>query len=391
MPLVSFDNTEKAFQYRSNKELKKAQFLFSTMAYPNVAQIGMSLAKWIVKWNLPFIGMVKSILFRQFCGGENLKEIAETTERLIPFGISFCLDYGVEGATGEAAFDEAVLAFEETIIFAAAHANIPFIPMKITGFADSELLEKASTDMASLTEAETAAWQRVYDRIARICKMAVDHDLNILIDAEESWMQQAVDDLADKMMSLHNKEKAYIFNTYQMYRHDRLAFIKDSLKTAQENNYKLGVKIVRGAYMEKERERATLKGYLSPIQIDKEATDRDYNLAIDYCFEHLSDLELFIGTHNEFSSLKGAEQLAAKGYAPNDARVSFSQLFGMSDNITFNLAAAGYNASKYLPYGPIKDVIPYLIRRANENTSVAGQTSRELFLINKEIARRKKG
>lgn len=390
MPQVSFDNTEIAFQYRSNQDLKKAQFLFSTMASPNAASLGMSLAKWIVKWNLPFKQVIKNTIYSQFCGGETLEEIALTTEKLEPYGIGFCLDYGVEGANGEAAFDEAVQAFEETILFAAGKKNIPFIPIKVTGFADSELLEKISAG-DTLSEQETQAWKRVYERIHKICERAVAHHLHILVDAEESWLQQAVDDLTDDMMAVFNKEKVYIFNTYQLYRHDRLAFIRQSLEKAKANQYLLGVKIVRGAYMEKERARALEKGYLSPIQPDKEATDRDYNLAIGFCFDNLESLSLFMGTHNEYSSLKGVEEMNTKGLEPADPRVSFSQLYGMSDNITFNLAAAGYNASKYLPYGPLRDVIPYLMRRAQENTSVAGQTGRELFLINKEIKRRKNG
>lgn len=388
MSQVSFENTENAFRYRSDKELKKAQLLFSTMAYPNVAALGMSLAKLTLKWNLPFKGLVKNTIYTQFCGGESLAEIEDTTEKLAKYGVDCCLDYGAEGASGEDAFDAILLEFEETIRFAAERRNIPFIPIKITGFAESALLEKISAGH-QLATAELEAWQRVRVRIDRICRLATEHELSILIDAEESWLQQAVDDLADEMMATYNKEKVHIFNTYQLYRHDRLAFIKHSLEKARSQGFKLGVKIVRGAYMEKERARALELGYISPIQPNKEATDRDYNAALDFCFAHIDDLALFIGTHNEFSSLKGVEEMAARQMNPTDLRVHFSQLYGMSDNITFNLAAAGYNASKYLPYGPLKDVIPYLIRRANENTSVAGQTGRELFLINKELKRRK--
>lgn len=388
MPQVSFENTQNAFKYRSDKELKKAQWLFSTMAYPNVTALGMSLAKLTVKWNLPFKGLVKNTIYKQFCGGESLSEIESTTETLAKYGVDCCLDYGAEGATGEDAFDATVLEFEDTIRFAAQRKNIPFIPIKITGFADSALLEKISAQNKLATE-EINAWQRVQERIDRICGLAAKHDLNILIDAEESWLQQAVDDLADLMMAKYNQDKVHIFNTYQLYRHDRLAFIKESLEKARTQGFKLGVKIVRGAYMEKERARALELGYISPIQPNKEATDRDFNAAIDFCFAHIDELALFIGTHNEYSSQKGVAEMAALHMNPTDLRVHFSQLYGMSDNITFNLAAAGYNASKYLPYGPLKDVIPYLIRRANENTSVAGQTSRELFLINKEIQRRK--
>lgn len=388
MAKMSFDNTENAFKYKSDKELKRAQFLFSTMSSPNAASLGISLAKWVINWNLPFKGLIKKTIYEQFCGGENLKEISTTTQRLAEYKVGVCLDYGVEGAADEAAFDATVKAFEDTILFAANKDNIPFIPLKITGFGASEILEKVSAG-TTLSEADNSAWLRIKQRIDKVCELCSQNSKMVLIDAEESWMQQAMDDLTDEMMEKYNKEKVVVFNTFQMYRHDRLAFIKASHKKAKEKSYLLGVKIVRGAYMEKERDSALEKGYLSPIQPNKEATDRDFNLAIDYCFENLNELALFIGTHNEASSQKGVDLLAAKGLPNNHPHIFFSQLYGMSDNITFNLAAEGYNASKYLPYGALKDVIPYLLRRAQENTSVAGQTSRELFLINKEIARRK--
>lgn len=388
MTQISFDNTEIAFQYKTDKELKKAQFLFSTMASPNAASLGMGLAKWVVNWNLPFKGIIKNTIYKQFCGGETLEEIGTTTSNLEQYNVDCCLDYGVEGASEEAVFDATVQAFEKTIQYASDKKNIPFIPLKVTGFGDSEILTKVSAG-EDLSEEDAAAWQRIQDRIHRVCELCAQHKKMVLIDAEESWMQQALDDMTDKLMEEFNKEQVVVFNTFQMYRHDRLDFIKVSHQKAKDKGYLLGVKIVRGAYMEKEREVALEKGYLSPIQPNKEASDRDFDLAIDYCFEHLDELALFIGTHNEKSCLKGVQLLAEKGLPNNHPHVFFSQLYGMSDNITFNLAEAGYNASKYLPYGTLKDVILYLLRRARENSSVAGQTSRELFLINKEVKRRK--
>lgn len=388
MSQISFDNTENAFQYKSTESLKKAQLLFSTLNYPTTTSLGMMIAKFIAKHNLPGRSILKNTIYSQFCGGETLEEIAVTTAVLEKYGVDVCLDYGVEGAAGEENFDKAVHAFLETIRFAAERKNIPFIPIKITGFAESSLLDKIS-NQATLNQEEHEAWERVVRRVDTICAEAAKYQLMILVDAEESWLQQAVDDLTNDLMEQYNKATVVVFNTYQLYRHDRLAYIKQSLELAKSKGYKLGVKIVRGAYMEKERERAKQMGYLSPIQPDKEATDRDYNAAIDFCFEHLNDIVLFIGTHNEASCLKAVEKMKALGLKNDDTKVSFSQLYGMSDNITFNLAAQSFNASKYLPYGPLKDVIPYLMRRANENTSVAGQTGRELFLINKELERRK--
>lgn len=387
--LESFNDTAIAFENKSNKELKKAQFLFSIMSSQNATWMGMGLAKLTLKFNLPFKGLIKKTIYSQFCGGENLEEIKETTQKYADYHLDFCLDYGIEGATHEEDFDRAVEEFHKTIEFASSQNNIPFIPLKVTGFTTHHILEKVSSGV-DLSDEENDDWKKLVSRIDQICASAHSKNLMILIDAEESWIQKAVDDLTDDMMEKYNREKVCVFNTFQIYRHDRLEFIKSSLSRAIEKGYHLGVKIVRGAYMEKERERALEKGYISPIQVDKKATDDDYNKAIDYCFEHLENLAVFIGTHNEESCLRAVSIMDKMGLEHDDPRVYFSQLYGMSDNITFNLAKNNYNVSKYLPYGPIKDVIPYLMRRAQENTSVAGQTGRELFLINKELERRKK-
>ena len=277
--------------------------------------------------------------------------------------------------------------FIKAIKYAARDKNIPFISLKITGFAYFALLEKVHAG-ATLSDSETAACQRVYGRIDSVCKAAADNNIMVLVDAEESWIQKPVDELTDAMMERYNKTRAIVFNTFQMYRHDRLVFLKSSYETAQARGYVLGAKLVRGAYMEKERNRAAEKGYASPIQPSKEATDKDYDEAVLFCLQHLDGLELFIGTHNEASCLKAAKYMMDHHIAANTEKVYFSQLYGMSDNVSFNLAHEGYHVAKYLPYGPVKDVIPYLMRRAQENTSVAGQTGRELSLINKEIKRR---
>jgi proline dehydrogenase len=294
----------------------------------------------------------------------------------------------VEGKESEEDFDTAVPEFIKAIKYAAQNKNIPFISIKITGFAHFALLEKIHAD-EKLTEEETAAWKRVYNRIDKICRAASENNIMVLVDAEESWIQRPVDDLADAMMAQYNKTEAVVYNTYQLYRHDRLVFLKESFEFATSHGFVLGAKLVRGAYMEKERARAAEKGYNSPIQADKQRTDIDYDEAANFCLQHLDRIALFVGTHNEGSCLKVAKYMQDNNIAATTRRVYFSQLYGMSDNISFNLAHQGYHVAKYLPYGPVKDVLPYLMRRAQENTSVAGQTGRELSLIEKEIARRK--
>ncbi len=386
MPL-SFDNTEVAFRYRNNKELKRAHFLFSSISSPFISGIGMKLTQWAMKWHLPVKGLIKNSIFRQFCGGETITEAAATAALLERYKVDIALDYGVEGKQEEEEFDHAVPEFIKAIEYAATQKNIPFIPIKITGFGRFALLEKLH-DSIGLNEAEMAEWERIKKRIDQICNAAARCRSMILIDAEESWIQIPVDDLADAMMEKYNRDRIVVFNTFQMYRHDRLAFLKASHQKAMAGRYLLGAKLVRGAYMEKERSRAQTRGYASPIQEDKDSTDRDYDLAVGYCMDHLETLAVFIGTHNERSCLKAAEIMQSRRLPAGHDHVFFSQLYGMSDNITFNLADAGYHASKYLPYGPVEDVVPYLMRRAQENTSVAGQTGRELSLIRKEIKRR---
>lgn len=387
--LPEFDNTEIAFHYRSDKELKRARFLFSSMGSPALTSLGIKATKIAIGWNLPVKKLIKSTLFEQFCGGETMEEAAGTAAMLGKYGVSTILDYGVEGKESESEFDKAVPEFVKAIKYAATNKYIPFISLKVTGFAYFSLLEKIHNG-DSLTTDEAKAWQRVYDRIDYICKAAAEHNIMVLIDAEESWIQKPVDELTDAMMERYNRGKVIVFNTFQLYRHDRLVFLQESYKVAQSKGYLLGAKLVRGAYMEKERTRAAEKGYPSPIQPDKQSTDKDYDAAVLFCLQHIDGLALFIGTHNESSCLKAAKYMQDHGIPANTSKVYFSQLYGMSDNVSFNLAHSGYHVAKYLPYGPVKDVIPYLMRRAQENTSVAGQTGRELSLINKEMERRKK-
>ncbi len=386
--MTQFENTEIAFRYRSDKDLKLGNFLFGSMKHPFITKMGIAATKFSIMAHLPINRLVKSTIFRQFCGGENMQEAAQTADTISKYGVDVIFDYGVEGKESEEQFDKAVGEFLKAINFAATKKNIPFISLKVTGFARFELLEKIHRG-EKLSSDESSEWQRVNDRIEKICAAAYRNKIMILIDAEETWIIEPVNILTEKMMEKFNKEKAYIFNTYQLYCHGTLEYLKESCEKAALKRYVLGAKLVRGAYMEKERARAAEKGYQDPIQPDKETTDRDYDDAVIYCLQNLGKLALFIGTHNEKSCLDAVKYMQEHNIKPGNTFVFFSQLYGMGDNISFNLAYEGYHVSKYLPYGPVQDVVPYLMRRAQENTSVAGQTTRELGLIKKEIARRK--
>ncbi len=392
---ISFDNTQNAFAYKTDKELKGAKFLFKTMAYPWFVKLGTTLTPYIMKTGLPFVNsLIRKTIFKQFVGGETLEQTAVVGNVLGNYGIQVILDYGVEGKENEDSFDHATEEFIRVIHYAATQTNIPFISVKVTGLARFALLQTLNEAPRLRSgvhdhEEEVAEWDRVRDRMYTICEIAAEKNIGVLIDAEESWIQDPIDRLCMEMMEVFNKEKVIVYNTIQLYRHDRLHFLQLSYKIAQQQDFKLGIKLVRGAYMEKERERAEQMGYQSPIQPNKAASDTDFNAAVQFCFEHLDHISVIIASHNEASNLLAAQIMHDKQIAHNHPHVHFSQLFGMSDNITFNLAKEGFNVSKYLPFGPIKDVIPYLMRRAKENSSVAGQTGRELSLIKKELDRRK--
>jgi proline dehydrogenase len=386
--MLSFNNTEVAFSGKSNKDLKRSYWLFKMVSNSTFVNIGKSLTTFAIKTYLPIKGLIKATIFKQFCGGENITECEKTIGALGKFHIGTILDYSVEGKETEADFDACTKETVETIHKAKGNKNIPFCVFKVTGLARFDLLEKLSSGgPLSVSEAEEA--DRVKKRVATICKEAHDAGVPIFIDAEESWIQQAIDDLANEAMKVNNKEKAIVYNTYQLYRKDRLDYLKSSFKMAQEGNYFLGAKLVRGAYMEKERARAIEKGYPSPIQDNKADTDRDYDAEVSFCVEHSDLVAICAGTHNENSSMKLAQLMQSKNIQGSNKHIYFSQLLGMSDHISFNLASEGYNVAKYVPYGPVREVLPYLIRRAQENTSVKGQTGRELSLIIKELDRRK--
>jgi proline dehydrogenase len=391
---ISFDNTETAFAYKSDKDLKQAQWLFNTMHYNWLVSLGVKFTPFLMKTGLPIDGLVRKTIFKQFVGGETLQETAEVAEVLEKYGVQVILDYGVEGKENEDSFEQAMIEFIRVIKYAGTQKNIPFISVKVTGLARFELLQKLDESPRLRSgihdhEHETEEWDRVRDRMFRICEAAAEANIGVLIDAEESWIQDPIDRLCMEMMEEFNHDRAIVFNTIQLYRHDRLQFMKMSHQIAQSKQFMLGVKLVRGAYMEKERTRATQKGYTSPIQPDKQATDNDYNNAVRYCIDNIDSISTVVATHNEDSNLLTVSLMEEKNLPLNHPHLHFSQLYGMSDNITFNLAKAGASVSKYLPFGPIRDVIPYLMRRAQENSSVSGQTGREYRLLKKETLRRK--
>jgi proline dehydrogenase len=400
---ISFDNTAIAFAHKTDRELKEARFLFGMMGRPWLVRIGTRLAPWSIRVGLPVKGLIRKTIFRQFVGGETLEQTALVAQQLAASNVRVILDYGVEGKEGEAAFDHACDEFIRVIRYAATQPNVPYMSIKVTGFARFGLLERIdafmqqetgtlinryNTALQRLAPAEIGEWNRVYKRMLRIGDAAATSRVGVLVDAEETWIQDPVDALTMVLMASLNKERVVIYNTIQLYRHDRLAFLKQSCEAAIAGAFLLGAKLVRGAYMEKERRRSAEKGYASPIQPDKESSDRDYNEALRFCIDRLDVISVIVASHNEASNLLAVELLKEKALPLDHAHVHFSQLYGMSDNITFNLAKAGCSVSKYLPFGPIKDVVPYLMRRAQENTSVGGQTSRELGLIEKEMTRR---
>jgi len=382
-----FDNTEIAFSLKTYSELERAFFLFKMIQNQPMVRIGTAVTNFALKAHLPVGGLIRATVFDHFCGGTNEEDCLPTIDKLYTKGVSSVLDYSVEGKEEESEFDETVTKILKVINFGKENKAIPFAVFKPTGFGRFAIFQKV-TEKITLTAIEEAEWQRVIVRFNTVCKAAFKNNVPLLIDAEESWMQGAVDHLIEEMMESYNKEKAIVFNTLQMYRHDRLDYLKGLAERAREKGFHIGMKVVRGAYMEKERDRAQEKGYESPICSDKQATDINYDAAIVYMMEH-PNMGLFAGTHNEESTYLVMDLAKKHQIKKEDKRLWFGQLYGMSDNISFNLSEAGYNVAKYLPFGPVRDVMPYLIRRAEENTSVAGQTSRELNLISTERKRRK--
>ncbi len=385
---VSFEDTAVAFSYKSDAELRKANLIFSLVNHPWISWLGRGFVKLAFKTGLPVEGIVKKTAFQHFCGGESIEKSEKVIQAMGKYHVRTILDYSVEGEKSEAGFTVTMREILRTIEKAVHSENIPFCVFKTTGLASAELLEKINSK-EKLTAEEQAAFERTRARVNTICEKAHSYGVPVLIDAEQTWVQDPIDRMADEMMAKYNREKAIVYNTYQMYRTDSLDNLVHDYNEAVKHGHFVGAKLVRGAYMEKERERAEKFNYPSPIYPDKERTDRAFNDALEFCVDHIDRVYVMCGSHNDYSNALLMKRMARKNLAPSHAHVWFAQLYGMSDNISFNLAKAGYNVVKYVPYGPVKSVMPYLLRRAEENTSVSGQSSRELTLIRKELRRRK--
>ena len=385
---LDFQDTATAFADKTTSALKEKHRLFKMMNSPMLVSIGTGLTNFALSIGLPVKSLIKYTIFEQFCGGETIEECQKTIEKLGESHIGTILDYSVEGKSEEEDFEHTKDEIIKTIKRANDDVNIPFAVFKVSGIAPYGTLEKVSAGI-ELPEKSKFKWERIQGRVSEICEYANSLDQPVFIDAEETWIQTAIDLMAEKMMEKYNAEKAIVYTTIQFYRADSLEFLKTSHKKAIEKGYIYGIKLVRGAYMEKERERAAEMEYPSPIHPDKESTDNAYDAAIEYCLDNVETIAFVAGTHNEKSVQLLAQKLEVKKIAHNHPHVCFSQLFGMSDNLSYILAKNDYNVSKYVPYGPVKDAVPYLSRRAKENTSVQGMVSRELEMIDREIKRRK--
>lgn len=386
---VSFEDTEVAFAYKSDADLRRANLIFSLVNHPWMSSIATGLVRLSLQLRLPVEAIIRETAFRHFCGGESIAKSEKVIATLARYGVGTILDYSVEGEKSESGFDATMEEILKTIDMAHHSKDIPFCVFKVTGVGSSEILGKIS-QRKTLSAEEQAAYERTASRVNTICSKASSCGVPVLVDAEESWIQDPIDNLADEMMARYNRERAIVYNTYQMYRTSSMDSLAGDFARAEGGNYFIGAKLVRGAYMEKERERAESEGYPSPVHPDKPSTDAAFDAALQYCIERSHRVYTMCGSHNEKSSALLTRLMAKHNLSPSDKRVWFAQLYGMSDHISFNLARAGYNVAKYVPYGPVRAVMPYLLRRAEENTSVAGQSSRELTLIRTEVRRRRR-
>jgi proline dehydrogenase len=386
--MTLFDNTEIAFKSKSNKSLKRAYWLFWIMGKNQLVKFGKSAINLGFKLGLPINGLIKKSIFTQFCGGETIEECSSTIVNLKEFRIGTILDYSVEGKFSNEEFDANVIEIINTIRVASQNDAIPFAVFKVTGISNFSILERANSSSSVLSNEEKREYDKILSRVNTICNAAFINNVPLFFDAEETWIQDTIDRICLEMMRKYNKKRAIVYNTLQMYRNDRIAYLHEIINIARKEVFFYGIKLVRGAYMEKERERAEAKMYASPIQMNKAACDKDFNAALKIIVENLDVLSLCAGTHNKQSCLLLTELIASSNLEKGDQRIYFSQLLGMSDHISYNLANLGYNVAKYVPYGPVKEVLPYLLRRANENSSVAGQSGRELVLISAEKKRR---
>jgi proline dehydrogenase len=386
--MINLEDTASAFAHKSKWELKKAYYLFSTLKYPSVVKLGSSITKFILAIKLPIKTIIKRTIFQQFCGGENIQDCEIRIAQLAKYGVGTILDYSVEGQESINDFENNKKEIIQTVLKASSFDNIPFSVFKVTGLGKTSLIRKLNQKAFELSKSEQIEKLQLINRIDEICKVAYENSISIFIDAEDSWYQDFIDEVAEAMILKYNIKMPIVYNTIQLYRHDRVDYMKSLISKCKSENLFLGLKLVRGAYMEKERQVALENGYKDPIHKTKIDTDKDYNIALKLCMDNLSFVSVCAGSHNEKSAILLTELMLNMGINNNDKRIYFAQLLGMSDHISFNLAKLGYNVAKYVPYGPIKEVLPYLIRRAEENTSVSGQTGRELSLIKSEIKRR---
>ncbi len=386
---MDFNNTKIAFEYKSNYQLKRAYQLFKLMGNHFLVNLGGIFTNFALKVNLPIRTVIKKTIFDQFCGGENVNDCELKIKLLAKYNVGTILDYSVEGVGLKDDFQSTVIEIKKTINAADSSLDIPFSVFKLTGLTSFSILKAANDSLDDLNSSQLIEYNDFIDRVDQICSYAVEKNVKIFIDAEDSWFQGSIDRVAEQMMKLYNKKNVFVYTTIQFYRWDRLAYLNDLHAKCKADKFKIGIKLVRGAYMEKERAMAIKMNYKDPIQKDKLSTDNDFNRGIDFCIKNLNDLSICLGTHNEKSCLYLIDLMRVNNIDENDSRIYFAQLLGMSDHISFNLSKESYNVAKYVPYGPIKEVMPYLLRRAQENTSVAGQTSRELSLISKELKRRK--
>lgn len=388
-PNISFENLEIAFASKSDGELKKMYFIFATVNNNLAVSIGTTLANWAFALKFPIKGLMKKTMFGHFCGGESIEDCQNSVDKLSEFNVKTILDYSVEGKGDEESYEATKKEILRTIERSSGDDNMPFAVFKVTGLGDYKIMTKIQNGK-KLGNKEQVAFEKIKHRVNELCQEAFKVSTKILADAEDSWYQDVLEAMVYEAMEKYNKETCVVYNTFQMYRHDMFDRLKKAHEEAKKKGYILGAKLVRGAYMEKERERAEKKGYPSPIQPDKVSTDIDYDAAVKYCVENIDSIALVSGSHNEQSNLNLTKLITKFNIKAYDDRVYFAQLYGMSDNISFNLAHAGLNVVKYVPYGPVEKVMPYLSRRAEENTSVAGQSSREFDLVKREIERRKK-
>jgi proline dehydrogenase len=384
---ISFDNTKIAFAHYSNASLKRAYRVYQLVGNQTLSKIGATLTKLAVQVHFPIKPFLKPLIFRQFCGGETLSECMANIALLQQRNVTTNLNYGVEIKKSERDFDKTLEKNLGAIDFASRKNYVNIISCKISGLGFFSTLEKIQAGQ-KLSNSEQESFERMKRRLETLCDFAKKNDTKLYWDAEESWVQDVIDNLVNELMEKHNTERVVVYNTFQLYRHDRLDFLKKSHQKAQDKGYLLGAKLVRGAYMEKERERAKIYGKPSPIQPDKKATDKDFDAAVDFCLQNIEGISFCVASHNEKSSLLATQLMQQYKIDKNHPHVWFSQLYGMSEHITFNLAAHGFNSTKYMPYGPVGDVIPYLIRRSEENTSIDGQMGREISIIKKELDRR---